>query len=290
MHLHTFCSDGLYSPQETLEEIVAAGIEVAAITDHETGGGYLAVKDEVPDGTRLIFGVEFSTYHKEAGEPGASGTPQQGAPDAVCAGPQRAGEIHILGYFPGGVTGEVQAFLKELQQERVNRAKVTLVNLRKNGCKLSFDTLMEQVHGDCISRAHMARALVANGLVSSTYEAFNRYLGISHGIVPPPLLTPKRAIAFIGDNGGVPVWAHPELDSFDLHVKEFVDSGLKGVEVCCRKRTEAYSFYFERTARVLGLLVTYGTDWHGFSKKEITGMTVPYKNVAEFLELFQGRQ
>ena len=204
--------------------------------------------------------------------------------------PKRAREIHILGYFPNGLTNEIQAFLKELQQERVNRAKVALVNLRKTGCKLSFDALMEHVHGDCISRAHMARALVVNGLVSSTYEAFNRYLDISRRIVPTPLLTPKRAIIFIRDNGGVPVWAHPGLESFDLLVKSFVEFGLMGVEICTNKRTEAYSLYFERTARILGLLVTYGTDWHGFSKEEISGMIIPRKSIEDFLELFDRKQ
>ena len=272
-----------------LDKIVAAEIEVASITDHETASGYAAVKEQVNERLKLILGIEFSTYYK--GELGDVKTDSHPQPSVnIAAGePKRAREIHILGYFPNGLTDEIQACLAELQQERVNRAKVALVNLRKTGCKLSFDALMEQVHGDCISRAHMARALVANGLVSSTYEAFNRYLDVSRGIVPTPLLTPGRAIGYIRDNGGIPVWAHPSLEGFDLLVKSFVEKGLMGVEICTNKRTEAYSLYFERTARILDLLVTYGTDWHGFSQEEISGMTIPRKNIAEFLELFDGK-
>jgi hypothetical protein len=147
---------------------------------------------------------------------------------------------------------------------------------------------MEHVQGDCISRAHMARALIANGLVSSTYEAFNRYLDLSRGIVPMPLLTPRRAISLISGEGGIPVWAHPELASFDMLVKEFMEHGLRGVEICTRRRSESYSFYFERTALELGLLLTYGSDYHGFSEEGLEGVAVPYGKVAGFLELFEG--
>jgi predicted metal-dependent phosphoesterase TrpH len=261
LHIHTWCSDGLFAPREVLSSIVEAGIEVAAITDHETASGYLEIKDEVPAGVRLLFGVEFSTYRA------------QPAADAEGS---------------GGVTERIQGFLKELQQERVNRAKVALVGLRKSGCKITYNQLAEHVHGDCVSRAHMARALIAKGCVSSTHEAFNRYLDISRGIVPPPLITPRRVISFILSEGGIPVWAHPQLKSFDMLVKEFADCGLKGVEICNSRRGENYSFYFERTARVLDLLVTYGSDWHGFNNEKIKGIEVPYESVAEFLGMFEG--
>jgi predicted metal-dependent phosphoesterase TrpH len=256
-----------------------AGIELAAITDHETASGYIELKDKIPDELRLLFGVEFSTHRPEKPEDKKE----------VDAGgkPVSLRETHILGYFPGGVTGSLQACLQELQQERINRAKVALVNLRKNGCKLTYSQLMEHVHGNCISRAHMARALIANGLVSSTYDAFNRYLDVSRGIVPPPLLTPKRAISLITSEGGIPVWAHPELGAFDQLVKEYVEYGLRGVEICSHRRTEAYSFYFERTARVLGLMVTYGSDWHGFRDEKLKCTTVPRESVADFLDAFQ---
>lgn len=267
------------SPRDVLASVLDGGIEIAAITDHETASGYLEIADEVPEGTQLIFGVEFSTHHQDSAVV-KNGTCEQEKPGA-------AREIHILGYFPGGVTESIQLFLKELQQERINRAKVALVNLRKKGCRISYDQLMEHVRGDCISRAHMSRALIANGLVSSTYEAFNRYLDISHGIVPTPLLSPKRAITFINSKGGIPVWAHPNIDAFDLLVKEFVEYGLKGVEICSHKRAESYSFYFERTARVLKLFVTYGSDWHGFPDEKLKGITVPRENIDDFLEIFR---
>jgi predicted metal-dependent phosphoesterase TrpH len=248
----------------------------------------------VPPGVRLLCGVEFSTHRDvPAGGPVPSAQAgSAGAGDAGGTGRNSARgmqEIHILGYFPGGVTVRMQETLRELQQERVNRAKVALVNLRKCGCKLSFEQLMEHVQGECISRAHMARALISNGLVSSTYEAFNRYLDLSRGLVPPPLLTPWRAISLIAQEGGIPVWAHPELESFDKLVREFIESGLRGVEICTRKRSETYSFYFERTAPVLGLLLTYGSDYHGFGEESLEGVAVPCERIAGFLELFEGQ-
>jgi predicted metal-dependent phosphoesterase TrpH len=254
----------------------------------------MEVRDSMPAGVRLLCGVEYSTYRSTTAESPVSRTGDSGGPNRNDAGrpaaPSSRGmqEIHILGYFPQGISARMHETLKDLQQERVNRAKVALVNLRKNGCKLSYEQLMEHVQGDCISRAHMARALMANGLVSSIYEAFNRYLDLSHGIVPMPLLTPARAINLISEEGGIPVWAHPELASFDMLVKEFIDCGLRGVEICKRRRSETYSFYFERTASEFGLLLTYGSDYHGFSEEGLNGVTVPYDRVAGFLKLFEG--
>jgi predicted metal-dependent phosphoesterase TrpH len=261
------------------------------IADHETVGGYLEVKDSMPAGVRLFCGVEYSTYREVNADGAASlSTGGEGVAQKAANAPSRGTqEIHILGYFPRGITGKMHEILKELQQERVNRAKVTLVNLRKTGCKLGYEQLMEHVGGDCVSRAHMARALMANGLVSSIYDAFKRYLDLSRGIVPVPLLTPERAITLISEEGGIPVWAHPEMTSFDLLVKEFIACGLKGVEICTRKRSETYSFYFERTAPELGLLLTYGSDYHGFSEEGLEGVTVPYSRVEGFLEMFEGK-
>ena len=288
-------SDGSLSPRELVEKAASAGIDVFCIADHETVGGYMAVRDSVPDGVRLLCGVEFSTYRDVTAESldssakGGNASSKTGAASTPAKHLSRGvQEIHILGYFPRGITGRMHETLKELQQERVNRAKVALVNLRRNGCKLSYEELTEHVHGNCISRAHMARALIANGLVSSTYEAFNRFLDLSRGIVPVPLLTPTRAISLISEEGGIPVWAHPELASFDMLVKEFITTGLRGVEICTRKRSETYSFYFERTAPELGLMLTYGSDYHGFSEEGLEGVTVPYDRIAGFLDLFEG--
>lgn len=242
----------------------------------------------MPPGVRLLCGVEFSTHRDMPSQAESAGAGDGG--NAAKISTRGMQEIHILGYFPAGVTARMRETLRELQQERVNRAKVALVNLRKNGCKLSFEQLMEHVQGECISRAHMARALISNGLVSSTYEAFNRYLELSRGLVPPPLLSPRRAISLIAEEGGIPVWAHPEVSTFDKLVREFVESGLRGVEICTRKRSETYSFYFERTAPVLGLLLTYGSDYHGFGEESLEGVAIPYERVAGFLELFEGRQ
>jgi predicted metal-dependent phosphoesterase TrpH len=288
LHLHSWCSDGLLSPEGVLEQAVAAGLEFFSLADHETAGGYLAIRDKTPADMRLVLGIEFSTYDasccSNSGQCASASSDQKpGGSDSI---KPYGREMHILGYFPGGYNDAIASFTAELQQERVNRAKVALVNLRKVGCKLGYDQLLEHVRGDIISRAHMARALLATGQVSSIYEAFSKLLGISKGMVPPPLLTPARAIDFIRSQNGVPVWAHPEIESFDMLVKSFSECGLRGVEICSQKHGETYSFYFERTARVLGLLVTYGSDWHGHNDEKLTGITVPYEGIAEFLDVF----
>jgi len=271
--------------------IISAGIKVASIADHETLDGYFQIRDRVPESLKLIPAVEFSTYYKGSLKPDKEGE-NGSSPKAVDENNalSRKREIHILGYFPKFNEDRLRAVLAEMQQERINRAKVTLVNLRKKGCRLSYEQLSEQVKGNCVSRAHMARAMLANGLVSSIYDAFNRYLDIAQDIVPLPLLTPKRAIALIRRENGIPVWAHPQLESFDLLVKKFVDYGLQGVEICNNRRGEPYSLYYERTARVLGLHATYGSDWHGIKKDPIKGVEAPFDNIRDFLDRVDNMQ
>lgn len=277
LHLHSWCSDGFLSPRDVLDKVKEAGIEVASITDHETASGYNQVKENVPAGMKLIPGIEFSTICKTGGPPEVEPAGKSGV----------TREIHILGYFPAGISENVDAFLEERKLERVNRAKVALFNLRKKGCHVAYEQVMEHVRGDCVSRAHMARALVAAGWASSANEAFNRYLNLSRGIVPAPLLSTEHAIKFIAGEGGIPVWAHPELEAFDLLVKEFADCGLRGVEICAQKRAQPHSLYFEQTARVLGLLATYGSDWHGLDSEPLGGITVQREKIAGFVSLFE---
>ncbi|MFH1423026.1 MAG: hypothetical protein ABIH42_09995 [Planctomycetota bacterium] len=244
-----------------MERIVSAGIEFASISDHECIGSYLSVVDSLPQNVKLYPAAEFSTYYNNH-------------------------EIHILVYFTKGITAEIKQFLSKLQEDRLTRAKATTANLRKSGVKISCDDIKHLATGECITRAHIARALIATGVVPNSYEAFSRYLSYGKGIVPTPFLTPKKVLDFASQNNGVAVWAHPEMESFDLFLKEFIDAGLRGVEICSKKRQEIYVLYFERTALSFNLVLTYGSDWHGFQSEPLTAIEAPKAHVEKFLSLF----
>jgi len=260
LHLHTTMSDGKYEPSYVVEKAIEAGLSVISLTDHDTIQGSLAGLEAAGDRIKVILGVEFSSFYN--GE-----------------------EIHILGYFPRGVGGEIQRILENLQEERVSRMKLCLLNLRKKGFRVGYEDVLKFVGGRSVSRSHIARALVEQGYASSIYEAFTRFLTAEAGLIPPPTLTPHRLFKILSSSDAISVWAHPEPAQFDRYIKEFAEAGLCGVEICMKRRTQ-FALYYEKTALDMGLLLTFGSDWHGFTEEETFGVSVPQEKIEPFLRLF----
>jgi hypothetical protein len=252
----------LVSPEETIQKVSACGIEFASFADHESIGSYFSVIDSVPENLHLYPAVEFSTYYKN-------------------------NEIHFLAYFAKGVTEQVKQFLAKRQEERVNRAKIAVVNLRNAGVRISYEDIMRFATGECVSRAHIGRSLVACGAAANQHDAFLRYLAYEKGLVPPPFISPEKLFQFLSENGAVIIWAHPEIDTFDMYLSEFVDAGLSGVEICSKRKQETFTFYFERTAASFGLVLTYGSDWHGFQSEVLAPIEAPKSHVEKFLSLME---
>ena len=260
LHLHTTMSDGKYEPAFVVEKAVEEGLSIISLTDHDTIQGSLAGLEAAAGRIKVILGVEFSTFYN--GE-----------------------EIHILGYFPRGVGGEIQRILESLQEERVSRMKLCLLNLRKKGFRVSYEDVLKFVEGRSVSRSHIARALVEQGYASSIYEAFTRFLTAGAGLIPPPTLTPHKLFKILANSNAVSVWAHPEPEQFNRYIEDFAKAGLCGVEICTKRRSQ-FSLYYEKTAQNMGLLVTFGSDWHGFTEDEAFGVTVPFEKIEPFLRLF----
>jgi len=260
LHLHSNVSDGRCPPRYIVERAVESDIGIISVTDHDTIVGSLEAAEVAAGRIKVIPGAEFSTCF-------------------------RGEEIHILGYFPRGVGAAVRRLLENLQEERVSRMKLCLLNLRRRGCRVGYEQVIKFVEGRSVSRSHIARALVEQGYASSVYEAFSRFLASGSGVIPPPSLTPQRLFKMLAADGAVSVWAHPESSQFDRYIETFAEQGLSGVEVCVKRRGQ-YSLYFKKTARDKGLLLTYGSDWHGFAEDETFGVTVERADVEPFLRLF----
>ena len=257
LHLHTTASDGKHLPEEVVKRAAEAGIKVISLTDHDTIAGYERVKDSVK-GTTLIPGAEVTTLH-----------------DGV--------EIHILAYFPNGVSDSIRRLLENLQEERVNRMKLCLLNLRKRGLRVEYRDVYEFVDGRSVSRSHIARALVAQGFASNVYEAFSKFLSKEAGLIPPPSLSTLRLFEILAREDAISIWAHPEPQEFDRYFRVFKERGLRGVEICSKNR---FSLYFEKTAVSNGLLITFGSDWHGFSEEERMGVRVALSKIEPFFTAF----
>jgi hypothetical protein len=274
LHTHTRRSDGLLEPRALYEAMTAWGLELAAITDHDTlaaprelraaGLGLAASRA----GPRLISGVEINT--PADAEEGGLRLGRDGE------------ELHILGY---GVdlddAGLEEALARQREGRRV-RFRRTLQRLRELGMDIEPPIVLPgQATGDpspaegagtggpaehdALGRPHIARALVAAGFASSVEDAFARILG--HGCpayVPRPGMGPREAIARITAAGGLAVLAHaPGAPDAPELIEALMAWGLRGLEVHYRTFDDVTVARLSAFAREARLVATGGSDYHG---------------------------
>jgi predicted metal-dependent phosphoesterase TrpH len=238
-------------------------IEIIAITDHDSIGGYLSAgKSAEGTACRLIAGVEFSTSLDGR-------------------------EVHILGYFPHGIPDSLPERLNQMQTDRETRILQGLRELRKAGIFVSVEDVLKFKTGEIISRSHVARAMIERKMARSFHDAFSRYLGNEIGLFPPSRPSPYSIIEYLRKENALPVWAHPELEMFDNVIGEMASTGLMGVEVSSRYADATSAQYIERVAADFKLFVTFGSDWHGFGKDHIKGIDLERERIEPFLKHFE---
>lgn len=242
LHIHTTGSDGTDSPTRVVERAKTVGFAAIAITDHDTLGGISeGVEAGARVGLRVIPGCEIS----------AGGI----------------SEVHVLGY--GLVPGcGIDDMLDEMRTERYARMEGMIAKLEQVGVTISMERVKSYTNGP-LGRAHLARALLEGGYVSSLKDAFNKYLAPGAvAYVPRRKLDTRSVIAMIRDCGGVPVVAHPGRgcsDTFWLEecLRAWKKKGLMGVEAYHPAHGLSMARALDRMARRNGLLVTGGSDYHG---------------------------
>ena len=247
LHLHTTASDGRLEPHQIVSLAVDVGLDVIAITDHDTVDGIipaLTAAKSYPSLT-VIPGVEISTDWPK-------------------------GTMHMLGYFPRSFPARLNQDLQTLKDERISRNEKMLRRLQDLGVKITEKEILDASGGGQIGRPHFARVMLAKGYVSTMDEAFNRYLKKgAPAYVEKDRLSPERAIAMILQSGGVPVLAHP-ITLPEYHEKTLPallsrlrGYGLAGIEVYYYLDAETNFDYLLDLASRYDLLVTGGTDFHG---------------------------
>ena len=246
LHVHTSCSDGTYTPTQLVREGVQRGISALAIVDHDTTEAISEALAEA-DGIDLeiIPGIELTAQHDNQ-------------------------EIHILGYFLDYQNKELLSKLKLMQLNRIERVYKIIENLEELGLKLNSKTVFGISGKATVGRMHIARALVQDGLVGSTAEAFRKYIGDkSPAYVLGFRLSVPEAIKLIHSAGGVAVLAHPYMLHNDALIPEFAGYGLEGIEVHYPEHSQAMVNFYLDLAKKLNLLITGGTDFHGSAKPQI---------------------
>ena len=245
LHTHSTASDGKLSPAELMRHAQAVGIDVIALTDHDTLSGLEEASGEAARiGVELIPGVEISAEN----DPGT---------------------LHMLGYFVDPSDAELVETLSWLRGGRDDRNHIILSKLAELGCPLEWDEVASFAGGESMGRPHIANAMVNRGYVSSFNDAFDRYLGKgAAAYTDRDKMTPEIAIKCIRSAGGLPVLAHPQTlslsdDELSDLLSRLTSMGLAGVEVYYYSHSEEETALYSSLARKYGLIVTGGSDFHG---------------------------
>jgi 3',5'-nucleoside bisphosphate phosphatase len=242
LHVHSTASDGSWSPEAVVRGAAAGGLDVVALTDHDTAEGFVAaapVGREVD--VQVIPALEVSSTH--AGR-----------------------DVHVLGYFVDPDAETIREHTRRAAGRREERMREMLERLRKAGMDVGWAAVEEAAGPDfvVIGRPHLARALVATGHATSVEDAFDRLIGDDKpAFVPTGLLTPVEAVQVVVGGGGVPIWAHPPGDMIDGLLPSLLEAGLRGLEVYRPRNARSDVLRLEAICRSRGLLVTGGSDWHG---------------------------
>ena len=244
LHLHSTASDGKLSPRQLVRLAAAKGLEVMALTDHDTVLGVPEAQEEARGfpGLRFIPGVEVATDVPK-------------------------GEVHILGYFIDHHHPHLLAMLERQRNARVVRAQKMLEKLRGMGMPLEWGRVQELAQGESLGRPHIAQAMMEKGYVPDLKEAFVLYIGRDRpAYVSRDKLTPEEAVRLVLIGRGLPVLAHP-LNMGQPNMQEIIArlkrEGLVGMEVYYNGYTEDQVRRLSYLARSLDLLTLGGSDYHG---------------------------
>ena len=263
LHLHTYFSDGTYSPEEVAELAHKNSLRAVALTDHDTVEGCARM-----GAACQAAGIEFIPATELTAE--VSGH-----------------EIHFLGYFldpQNELLLRELAKFQEVRQRRINEMSAKLNHL---GIGLKAETIFTLANCRAPGRPHVARALVQEGFCASLDGAFERFLRKGKPAwVPKFKISAHQAIDLVHQAGGLAVMAHPGLNRTDEIIPEMVAAGMDGLECFHTKHSTAMTEHYLQIAEAHHLLVTGGSDCHGLSKgKPLIGtVRIPYRLVEQMRE------
>ncbi len=242
LHLHSTASDGEHPPAEVVTRAAAVGLSAIALTDHDTLAGIpQAVEAGSAVGLRVVAGCELSV-----------------------AAPWRGGEMHLLAYFVPEGDPVLNDFLVGERTKRAERAEKIVRRLNAAGVALTLDEVLDQADGAALGRPHVARALVARGVVEDITVAFDKYLGWGRAAFVAKQLPPVAEVtALVRSVGGVTSAAHLRDRATRKVLRTLRDAGVDGVEVLHPAHDEARTRRVRALADDLALLPTGGSDWHG---------------------------
>ena len=252
LHTHSTASDGTTPPADLVRQARDAGLDVVALTDHDTTAGHAEAVAALPPGLTLVRGAEISCAHQ-----GIS--------------------LHLLAYLFDPDEPVLAGRLAELRTSRVSRAERMVRLLEADDTGVTWEQV-QALAGGTVGRPHVAQALMAQGHVASVSEAFTPDWIGTHGRywVPKLELDVVEAVRLVVAAGGVPVFAHPAAEKRGRTVGDDVivamtEAGLAGLEVDHVDHDDAARARLRGVAAELGLLTTGSSDFHGANKTVALG-------------------
>ncbi|WP_405857319.1 PHP domain-containing protein [Streptomyces sp. NBC_00090] len=248
LHTHSTASDGTDSPAELVRNAAAAGLDVVALTDHDTTRGHAEAIRALPEGLTLVTGAELSCRVDGVG-------------------------LHMLAYLFDPEEPALLAERELVRDDRVPRARAMVGKLQELGVPVTWEQVARIAGDGSLGRPHVAEALVELGVVPDVSGAFTPEWLADGGraYVEKHELDPVEAIRLVKAAGGVTVFAHPlavkrgEVVS-EAAIARLADAGLDGIEVDHMDHDEATRARLRGLAKELGLLATGSSDYHGSRK------------------------
>jgi len=261
LHVHSNASDGTDPPAEVMRRAALAGLDVVALTDHDTVAGHAQAREALPGALILVPGMELSGRLDDP----ARGKPGRGMPGG--SSPRGQQSLHLLAYLFDPDDPELATETRRIRDDRVLRARAMVDRLIDLGVPISWEDVAAVAGTAVVGRPHIARAMAASGAIASPEQAFTPDWIADGGraYVGRYALDPVRAIALVRSAGGVAVLAHPRADRAllvsDAQIAELAAAGLAGVEVFHPDQPDPASLL--GLTRDLGLIATGGSDDHG---------------------------
>ncbi|MEH0546694.1 PHP domain-containing protein [Streptomyces sp. B21-105] len=253
LHCHSTASDGTDTPAELVRGAAAAGLDVVALTDHDTTRGHAEAVAALPSGLTLVTGAELSCRV-----------------DGI--------SMHMLAYLFDPEEPALLAERELVRDDRVPRAHAMIARLNDLGVPVTWDQVARIAGEGSVGRPHVATALVELGVVPTVNDAFTAHWladgGRAH--VGKHETDPFEAIRLVKAAGGVTVFAHPGASKRghtvpEAVIAELAAAGLDGVEVDHMDHDADTRARLRGLARDLGLLVTGSSDYHGSRKTCVLG-------------------
>ncbi|MFF8030149.1 MULTISPECIES: PHP domain-containing protein [unclassified Streptomyces] len=253
LHTHSTASDGTDTPAELVRKAAAAGLDVIALTDHDTTRGHTGALEALPAGLTLVTGAELSCRF-----------------DGI--------SMHMLAYLFDPEEPALLAERELVRDDRVPRARGMIDRLNALGVPVTWEQVARIAGDGSVGRPHVATALVELGVVPTVSDAFTQEWLADGGraYVEKHETDPFEALRLIRNAGGVAVFAHPAASKRGRTVPEsaiaaLAGAGLDGIEVDHMDHDPGTRARLRGLAKELGLLVTGSSDYHGSRKTCVLG-------------------